>query len=96
MHVSPTGRVRRGDIRSECGQVVVLFAILIPVFSVGLFESGADPARQSLIGYLNIWDHMDEFARGIVDTRRIVYYLSGTAFFLLLAATILASKKETP
>ena len=75
---------------------ILTFAILIPVFSVGLFESGADPARQNLIGYLNIWDHMDEFARGIVDTRRIVYYLSGTAFFLLLAATILASKKETP
>ena len=31
MHVMPTGRVRRGDIRSQCGQVVVLFAILIPV-----------------------------------------------------------------
>jgi ABC-2 type transport system permease protein len=75
---------------------ILTFAILIPVFSVGLFEAGADPARQSLIGYLNIWDHMDEFARGMVDTRRIVYYLSGTAFFLLLAATILSSKKETP
>jgi len=75
---------------------ILTFAILIPVFSVGLFEPGADPARQSLIGYFNIWDHMDEFARGVVDTRRIVYYLSGTAFFLLLAATILSSKKETP
>jgi ABC-2 type transport system permease protein len=75
---------------------ILTFAILIPVFSVGLFESGTDPARQGLIGYLNIWDHMDEFARGVVDTRRIVYYLSGTAFFLLLAATILSSKKETP
>lgn len=75
---------------------ILAFAMLIPVFSVGLFESGADPARQSLIGYLNIWDHMDEFARGVVDTRRLVYYLSGTAFFLLLAGTVLSSKKETP
>lgn len=75
---------------------IVAFAMLIPIFSVGLFEQGADPAQQSLIGYLNIWDHMDEFARGVVDTRRLVYYLSGTAFFLLLAATVLASKKETP
>ena len=75
---------------------ILAFAMLIPVFSVGLFESGADPARQSLIGYLNIWDHMDEFARGVVDTRRLVYYLSGTGLFLLLAATVLASKKETP
>jgi ABC-2 type transport system permease protein len=75
---------------------ILAFAMLIPIFSVGLFESGADPARQSLIGYLNIWEHMDEFARGVVDTRRLVYYFSGTVFFLLLAATVLASKKETP
>jgi ABC-2 type transport system permease protein len=75
---------------------ILAFAMLIPIFSVGLFEQGSDPARQSLIGYLNIWDHMDELARGVVDTRRLVYYLSGTAFFLLLAATVLASKKETP
>ncbi len=70
--------------------------MLIPIFSIGLFETGADPARQSLIGYLNIWEHMDEFARGVVDTRRLAYYLSATAFFLLLATTVLASKKETP
>jgi ABC-2 type transport system permease protein len=74
---------------------IVAFAILIPVFSIGLLGSGVDPARQNLIGYFNVWDHMDEFARGVVDTRRLVYYLSGTALFLL-AATVLASKKETP
>ncbi len=40
---------------------------------------------------------MDEFARGVVDTRRLVYYLSGTVFFLLLTpVTVLAAKKETP
>jgi ABC-2 type transport system permease protein len=75
---------------------ILAFAMLIVVFSAGLFEAGADPARQSFIGYVNVWDHMDEFARGVVDTRRLVYYLSGTAFFLLLAATVLSSKKETP
>jgi hypothetical protein len=39
---------------------------------------------------------MDDFARGIVDTRHVVYYLSGTALFLFLAAVTLAAKKETP
>ena len=75
---------------------ILAFAMLIPIFSVGLFASGADPGRQSLIGYLNVWDHMDEFARGVVDTRRLVYYLSAMAFFLLLSSVTLASKKETP
>jgi ABC-2 type transport system permease protein len=75
---------------------VLAFAMLIVVFSTGLYEAGADPARQGLLGYVNIWDHMDEFARGVVDSRRLAYYLSGTAFFLLLATTVLSSKKETP
>ena len=56
--------------KNQIVAAILTFAMLIPIFSVGLFESGADPARQSLIGYLNIWDHMDEFARGVVDTRR--------------------------
>ncbi len=70
--------------------------MLIPLFSAGLFQSGADPSRQTIIDYLNMWDHMDEFARGIVDTRRLVYYLSGMAFFLFLSTVVLSSKKETP
>jgi gliding motility-associated transport system permease protein len=82
--------------RNQILAAILAFAMLIPIFSVGLFASGADPGRQNLIGYLNVWDHMDEFARGVVDTRRLVYYLSAMAFFLLLSSVTLASKKETP
>jgi ABC-2 type transport system permease protein len=75
---------------------ILTFGILIPLFSAGLFQSGADPSHQTIIDYLNMWDHMDEFARGVVDTRRLVYYLSGTVFFLFLSSVVLMSKKETP
>ena len=36
---------------------------------------------------------MDEFSRGIVDTRRLVYYLSAILFFLFLASRALEDKK---
>ncbi|HYB54265.1 MAG TPA: ABC transporter permease, partial [Thermoanaerobaculia bacterium] len=75
---------------------IIAFAMLIPVFSTGLFQSGYDPERQSIVNYLNLWDHMDEFSRGVVDTRRLVYYLSGTALFLFLATISLSAKRETP
>ena len=59
--------------------------MLIPIFSAGLLESAVnDPAKRELFAYFNLWDHMDEFARGVVDTRRLVYYLSATVFFLFL------------
>jgi ABC-2 type transport system permease protein len=82
--------------KNQIVAAILTFAMLIPLFSAGLFQSGADPSRQSVIDYLNMWDHMDEFARGIVDTRRLVYYLSGMAFFLFLSTVVLSSKKETP
>jgi hypothetical protein len=36
---------------------------------------------------------MDEFSKGIVDTRHLVYYLSGTVFFLFLASRAVEAAK---
>jgi len=41
-------------------------------------------------------DGLRQFSRGVVDTRRLVYYLSGMALFLFLSTVVLSSKKETP
>jgi len=39
---------------------------------------------------------MEEFSRGVVDTRRLAYYVSATAFFLYLTTVTLSAKKEAP
>jgi hypothetical protein len=36
---------------------------------------------------------MDDFSRGVVDTRHIVYYVSSAALFLYLAQATLEAKK---
>jgi ABC-2 type transport system permease protein len=83
--------------KNQIVSAILTFAMLIPVFSAGLAEQVAnDPGRRAALSYFNLWDHMDEFVRGVVDTRRVVYYLSGTALFLFLAVVTLASKKENP
>jgi len=76
---------------------ILTFALLIVIFSAGLLENLAtDPARREMLGYFNLWEHMDEFTKGVVDTRRLVYYLSGTAFFLFLTVVSVSTKKEAP
>lgn len=83
--------------KNQIVAAIFTFALLIPIFSAGLLEQMMNnPAAKSLVGYFNLWDHMDEFARGVVDSRRLVYYLSATAFFLFLAAVSISAKKETP
>ena len=83
--------------KNQIVSAIFTFAMLIPIFSAGLLEQMMNnPAAKSLVGYFNLWDHMDEFARGVVDSRRLVYYLSATAFFLFLAVVSISAKKETP
>jgi gliding motility-associated transport system permease protein len=83
--------------KNQIVAAILAFAMLIPVFSAGLLETlSNDPKKTETLGYLNLWDHMEEFSRGVVDTRRIVYYLSATVFFLYLTVVSLSAKKERP
>jgi ABC-2 type transport system permease protein len=56
----------------------------------GLFEN---ELLKQAVGYMNLLRHMEEFSRGIVDSRALVYYLSVTALFLFLATRALAARK---
>lgn len=80
--------------RSQLVAALVTFVILMPLFTFGLLESLANsPLLKEVFGYLDIWRHMDEFSKGIVDSRRLVYYFSVSGFLLFLAARSLELKK---
>ena len=75
---------------------VLGFGMLIPIFAMGLFESAMGSKLGNWVSYLNLWEHMDDFSRGVVDSRRLVYYVTGTILFLFLSTVSLAAKKENP
>jgi gliding motility-associated transport system permease protein len=80
--------------RSQLMAAIITFALLIFLFSFGLLENLVnDETAKQAFGYLNLWNHMDEFAKGIVDSRRLVYYASATLFFLFLTSRALADRK---
>ena len=71
--------------------------MLIVIFSGGLLQSAVnDPDKREFFAYFNVWEHMEDFARGVVDTRRVVYYVSATIFFLFLTTVSVTAKKENP
>jgi ABC-2 type transport system permease protein len=80
--------------RNQIVAAVAAFSLSLFVFFVGFVTGLVDePWLQELTGYVSVIDHMDELRRGIVDTRRLVYYLSGTFFFLFVAARALEDRK---
>ena len=74
---------------------ILAFAAMIALFSVGLLEQLVVSSSffKSAFSYMNLWTQMDDFARGIVDTRHVVYQLSVGLLFLFLAARSLELKK---
>jgi ABC-2 type transport system permease protein len=42
---------------------------------------------------VNVFGHFEDFAKGVFDTKSLIYFLSTTAFFLFLAVKVLESKR---
>jgi ABC-2 type transport system permease protein len=80
--------------RSQLLAAMMTAALLFVLFLLGVFEGMAsnDLVKRAL-SYVSIFNHIDEMASGIVDTRRLVFYPSGTLFFLFLASRALEDKK---
>ncbi|MBI5892842.1 MAG: ABC transporter permease subunit [Deltaproteobacteria bacterium] len=58
-------------------------------FSVGL----ADPAIGKIISYISITEHLEAFAKGVIDTEDIIYYGIFIILFLFLTLRALESNK---
>ena len=74
---------------------ITAFALLIVLFSIGLVEQllVSSSMLRDAVGYMNLWTHMDDYAKGIVDSRHVVYELSVGLLFLFLATKSLEVKK---
>jgi ABC-2 type transport system permease protein len=88
------GLFASGISRNQIVAALVGFALVFALFILGLLEFLVNaPSARQVLSYLNLIQHMEDFSKGIVDTRRLVYYLSSTAFFLFLTSRALAANK---
>lgn len=65
---------------------IITIAILVILFFLGFvpYYTGEGFQAVVLFHYVAIQEHLSLFARGVIDTRPVVYYLSMAAFFLFL------------
>jgi ABC-2 type transport system permease protein len=65
---------------------MVTFAVFLLLWVVNWIASFTGPTTQNVLNYLSITDHFDDFTKGIIDTKHLVYYFSVIAFGLFLTA----------
>jgi ABC-2 type transport system permease protein len=80
--------------KNQIVSAILAFVIVLAIFLAGVFkELVNDPNVRETLTYLNLIEHMEDFARGIVDTRRVVYVLTTVVFFLFLSAKAVEANK---
>ena len=72
---------------------VVAMGILLALFFADLALGGVGGLPGRIIGEIGMKAHFDDFDRGVIDTKHIVYYLSVIAFFLFLSVRALESRR---
>lgn len=88
------GQLASTVTRNQIVAALLTFAILSLLLLVGPLEMFTSrPVLRAIISHINLFDHIDDFARGIVDTRHVIFHLSVIGFCLTAAAKLLQRRK---
>lgn len=80
--------------KNQIISALLAFGANMAVFLLGLSASmAAIKTSDSPLGYINLFDHMMDFSRGIVDTRHLVYYGSVSLFMLFCTVQVLEMRR---
>jgi len=72
---------------------MVTFAVFLLFWVINWIASFTGPTMQAVLNYLSITEHLNDFARGVVDTKHLVYYVSFIAFSLFLTVRAVDSER---
>ena len=65
---------------------IITFVVFLMLWIVDWFAESSGPTMRRHPKYLSITEHFDDFSKGIIDTKHVVYYLSLITFGLFLTA----------
>ncbi len=93
------GTLASALVRSQAAAGIIAFAvILFAVFgarvttNMTLLQQEAFQGMRTSVVSVDVFHHLGDFTRGVVDTRQIIFYFTGTALALILSILALEAK----
>jgi ABC-2 type transport system permease protein len=72
---------------------IVTFAVFLMLWVISWVGESSGATTREIVNYLSITEHFDDFARGVIDTKHLIYYLSFITFGLFLTAKSVDSER---
>ncbi len=90
-----------GCFASSLTRSQVIAAMTSFLLGVGIWAAGLRPAMDNpaegmwgrVFDHLSLVRHMEDFSRGVLDSRHLVFYLTGTALFVFLTQRVVESRR---
>lgn len=72
---------------------VLTFLVLLLLWVLDWMSNSAGPTLGPLLSYVSMTSHLDDFTKGVIDTRHLIYYLSFITFGLFLTLKAVDSER---
>jgi ABC-2 type transport system permease protein len=79
--------------KNQIVAATITFAAFLLFWVINWMGSFVGTTAQAVLAHLSIIDHFDDFAKGIIDTKHVIYYVSFIAFGLFLTAKSVDSER---
>ena len=79
--------------RNQIVAGMVTFAVLLLLWTISWMADSAGPMMQTVLKALSITERFDDFSKGVIDLKHVVYYLSFISFGLFLTAKSVDSER---
>jgi ABC-2 type transport system permease protein len=82
--------------RSQMTAAMIALVLGVSLFSLGFLAKAIPVAAQwqsQVISYFNLFEQMDNFARGVVELRTVIFYMGAAFLFLFLTLRIVESRR---
>ena len=79
--------------KNQIVAAMATFAVFLMLWVINWIGTFVGPTTQAVLAHLSLTEHFDDFAKGIIDTKHVIYYLSFMAFGLFLTAKSVDSER---
>ncbi|MCX7944007.1 MAG: ABC transporter permease subunit [Deltaproteobacteria bacterium] len=78
---------------SQIISAIVSFGLLLLFWVIGWASAGAEGILKEVLRYLSLLEHLDQFTKGLIEVKDIVYYFSVIYFGLFLTQQSISSQR---
>ena len=72
--------------KNEIIAAAATFAVFLLLWVVSWIGQALGPGAEGILNYMSMTEHLDDFIKGVIDTKHVVYYLSIIIFGLFLTS----------